>query len=1216
MNSETNLAARIKAVLTIGTLTLLCAMLFLSLLGPQASAQSMFANLSGTVTDTSGAVLPGAKITIQDANSKASRIVTSNSSGYFSVPDLPAGSYNVIAEAKGFRKWVATGVALQGSDQKRIDMALTVGTETETVEVSATAGDVALVDSGEKSADLSAREIQSLSLVGRNAIELIKILPGFTFSDNKGLNKPAYSGEVVGINGYCSGNGCNAGGVGGNRVNGSLLNVTQDGQNTIDPGAYGSATPVNTNPEAISEVKILSSNFTAENAQGPVVVNASTKGGGSVYHGGIWFYARNSALNAKDAFYKVPTINLPKPTESYYYPGASIGGPVVIPGLGFNRSRQKLFFFDMFEAYRQNLDGGVSRAFIPTADMLNGDFSFLNTYQFTYNHDPAVYNIPTTPDPTVWRGLGAGGGVNQRPGCKITGAVMNSACIDSNAQTLLKALLPSTGFVDPTTHSGFNYIQSFAPAPQNSWQNITREDINLSENTKVFVTWSRQRETANMPTGLWVGAQDWAVPTPSPTIGANGSDALSASFLKVFSPTMTSETTFGYTWINFPSAPQDYKKYLRSEAGYPLKGIFNNPILPAVLSWNGSIANMGDVGHDYHPTMIAVKAIPTVKENLTKIIRTHTTKYGFYYQHLYNKQDNWGQYMGVFQYNPIWWGGTSATGNQYADALMGLNASYYEQALPPPSNISQNVYSFYAQDDWKLTRRITVQYGMRFEHYAKPYAPGSLGLAIFDPLKYGDGSGTNPGVAWHATDSSVPLSGAKSRPIFFSPRFGAAIDVFGTGKTVVRGGWGKYRAYDSVQSNNYTAAAQTALGSVAWSCGNNDPLCPTWEDVDSHAFTPVLSHPVLNGSQFSAVFPRNDEQPLVTSYSLSIDQQLPSKYRLELSYVGNHTDFLQTQPNINSIPLGAMTNAMADHPAECLNPNGSDGRTNTACENLYRPFLAYQQINASLTAGKAQFDSLQASIRRTVGWVTLQGNYTFSKAIGDAGNGVTPIGAFPDYGTHYLYGILPFNRAHAFSAAYVFDIPKTSTNSMFVRGLANGWQVSGITVIESGSQITANSSSALGYNSGAASMQYLGTPDIPLYPVYLCNPTKGTAVHQYVNPSCFSAPTTNNPGTGRTPYMPGPMYWNSDLTLAKTFKINDRQSVQFRFAAFNPLNHSLPSFTSSDGNAKIAGFDSSGKVTNARDNQNPCPGPKCQALGFADYAYGHRVLELGLKYSF
>jgi len=319
--------------------------------------------------------------------------------------------------------------------------------------------------------------------------------------------------------------------------------------------------------------------------------------------------------------------------------------------------------------------------------------------------------------------------------------------------------------------------------------------------------------------------------------------------------------------------------------------------------------------------------------------------------------------------------------------------------------------------------------------------------------------------------------------------------------------------------------------------------------------------------------------------------------------------------------VGAMTNAMTQYPTDCTTTTGgvvTDNRASTACENHYRPYPAYSTpLTESVTAGKAQFDSFQASVRRSMGWLTLQGNYTFEKMIGDNGNGATPLAAFPDYGNHFLYGILPGDRAHNFSASYVFDIPNNHAGNKLLRGLANGWQVSGITVVESGAQISANSNNALGFSVAAlSSIQYVGTPDVPLYPVYTCNPAKGLQSGQFINPSCITAPSLTNPGTGRTPYMPGPMFWNTDLTLAKTMKITERQSVQLRFAAFNPLNHSLMSFTSGDSNAKVAGFNAAGQPTNGTGSTNPCPGLQCSNLGYADYAWGHRVLELGVKYTF
>ncbi|PYX72507.1 MAG: hypothetical protein DMG78_12095 [Acidobacteria bacterium] len=1183
---------------------------------PLAFGQSQFGSLNGTVVDASGAVSAGANVVVKNVASGESRKTVTNREGFFFVPTLPAGTYQVTVDMKGFQKWVGSGIILNGSDSKTMTVELKVGSASETVEINALSQEVATIDSGEKTALISSKELQDLSLVGRNATEYLKLLPGATLTANSAINKPAYDGQVVGINGFAVGN--SAAGLGAVQINGQGIDITHDGQHSFDPGS-GTASPVNPNPNMISEVKVLTSNFSAENAKGPVVVNTVTKAGGSTFHGEAYFYARNQAMNAEDAFNKwteksqgqAPgSLKIP---SSYYYPGFNIGGPLYIPGTGFNKSKQKVFFFEGFEYYRQDLDGGLDRSFVMTPDMLNGDFSGLSSYGASIKHS-AVGAVPTAPA----AGSRLGFDIRAAAGCTITGGVLSAACIDPNAQNLLRADLPAPN-ADPSL-TGFNYVQAFSVA-QNSWQNVVRGDVNISDNTKVYATWSRQRETANMPMGLWIQTGDWTVPAPSNAIGANGSDAYTVSLLHVFSPTMTSETRFGYTRVNFPTSLANLSKQTRAGVGYNSTGIFGSTNTPAVLSWGSTMPNLGDVGHDYHPTMIAIKGIPSVSENLTKVIKTHTMKFGFYYEHLYNKQDNWGQFMGAIAYGATGWGG-GTTGNEYADALMGVgHAGYFEQALPPPTNLAQNIAAFYAQDDWKLTRRISVQYGLRFEHYAKPYSD-PFGLAVFNPSQY-DASipadqNTQTGISWHSLNHNIPISGADSRLFFFSPRVGAAFDVFGNGRTIFRGGWGKYRYYDSVQSNSYVQPAQTATGSSSWSCGWNDAACPTWESVDAHALAPPVYGSGLPAGANKGVFvmnPNNDEQPLVTSYSLTVDQQLPAKFRMELSYVGNHTDFQQGYTNFfNAIPLGAINPASASATAkivaDCQPTASPDHLGDTACKQHFRAFPDYTTINESITIGKAQFDSLQASLRRNVGILNLQANYTFSKAVGDGAqlsNGGVPGALSKSAAEHWLWGVLPNNRAHALSLAYVVNLPTLHQGNAFLRGAASGWQISGITQVSSGAQLSSQAGTNLNFSlnqngTNQDNVHLLGTDDIALYPLITCNPAKGmTGKNQFINPNCFAPNPAGQLGTASMPYLPGPMFWNSDLTLIKNFKITEHQALQFRFAAFNFMNHDLLSFVNNDNNLKLV-LSPTGQA-----NSN---------FGVATSHVGHRILEVGAKYTF
>ena len=1226
---------------------------------PIAFAQST-ATLSGTVHDASGAVISGASIVVTNSKSGVQRKASTGREGFFSVPQLDVGTYKLAVTAPGFTKYEVTDIDLNTADSKSVDVVLKVGAVTESVEVSAVGNTIAVEDSAEKSQLITNKELEDITLMGRNATEIVKIIGGATLSANGGKNGLSYDGQTIGINGSSIGG--NTGGMSGVNINGQAADITQDGGHTFDPGASGAATPVNPNTNMISEVKVLTSNFSAENAQGPVVINTVTKQGGNAFHGEGYMYARNYVMNANDWFNNHQ--NEPRGESKYYYPGGNIGGPVPIHGL-----KDKLFFFEGFELYRQTLDGGLARAIVPNAAQQGGDFSLAsqtpgigkegNLWQVPGNNGsnsttpydaagdnpqgdvPSVY--ASWQNPTSW--------ASQRPNCTLptmqipdpnpkapTGTmltvstgVLSAGCIDANGQTILKAYLPQPN-ADPLLHNGYNFVQGII-TPQNSWQNVFRIDYNITQNTKVFVRNSEQRETQNQPLGLWANSgSDNVVPSPTNIVGGNGTDSWAASLLHIFSPTMTSETTFAYTYINFPNAPADPTKILRSNMGLTLTGVYGNAQAPSFTTWGGSVPNLGsgaNLGAIYHPTMICNKGIPSIAENLTKVFRTHSLKFGFYYEHVYNKQDNWGQY-GVFQ-EAQGWGNT--VGNNYADILMGLTTgSYTEQQVPPPTQISKNVMSFYAQDSWKATRRLTLEYGMRFDHYPKAYAANNYGLAIFDISKYSTDPlverATHPAVTWHGLDHSVSLAGVNSTALFYSPRLGLAYDIFGNGRTIIRGGWGKYRAYESVQSNEFTGPAETALGAGYFSCSQGGG-CNTFEDIDTQAVNHPLGGLLPAGLQsVTVVNPKNTEQPLVTTYDLIIDQRLPAKFNLELSYVGNHGDYLEyTNANVdtNAVPVGAIPYQTYLKEKNCQDPTGvTCTEWPSSGQDAYRPLLNYQSINQGLNTAKSQFDSFQASLRRSYSWVTMQANYTWSKAF--AVNDVS--GAYADSGLHEFWGVSPQNRAQALSLLYIFNLPKLNGGNAFLRGATNGWQISGVTQVESGPDMFVQNSylnytqDGLGTAPNIVAMHdqigTMGTNGVNLYATIVCNPNMhkkvtlpdGTPGVQFFNPACFAPAIPGKNGTTNLPYLVGPMFWDTDLTLTKNFRITEHQGLQFRIAGFNFLNHPLTSFATSDANMKLH-FDGNGNLLQPTFGTTTFP-----TWGIAQYKFGHRIVELGVKYTF
>ena len=346
-------------------------MLFVSL----ANGQSIFATLTGMVSDPSGAVVPNAKVHLRNESTGSMRDTVTNSDGYFTFASLAVGdfTYDLTIDAQGFATYKASGIVLGGGEKRNINVALKVGLTTETVEVKAGIEQLATVDSGEKSATLATKELQNYVQVGSNAAEYLKIMPGFGLN-NGTSNKANYDGQVIGING--NGDAGSQSPLNNafsyNGLPGNSLDITADGAHVSDPGC-NCDTPVNPNSDMIAEFKVQMSNFSAENQKGPIVASSVAKWGTNQFHGSGFFYARNYVLNANDALNNA--TQTARPQNKYYYPGGTIGGPVLIPGTNFNKNRNKLFFFTGFEYFYQVLDTGLLRATVPTPGMLQGNFS-------------------------------------------------------------------------------------------------------------------------------------------------------------------------------------------------------------------------------------------------------------------------------------------------------------------------------------------------------------------------------------------------------------------------------------------------------------------------------------------------------------------------------------------------------------------------------------------------------------------------------------------------------------------------------------------------------------------------------------------------------------------------------------------------------------------------------------------------------------------------
>ena len=504
------------------------------------------------------------------------------------------------------------------------------------------------------------------------------------------------------------------------------------------------------------------------------------------------------------------------------------------------------------------------------------------------------------------------------------------------------------------------------------------------------------------------------------------------------------------------------------------------------------------------------------------------------------------------------------------------------------------------QDSWKVNKKLTLNYGLRITAFTPWTDRTGAGYAIFNPSLFSPScAAVYCGFEWHKIDKNIPASGFPSNPVFWQPRVGLAYDVFGTGKTVVRGGWGRFYFHSSQFTSglDVTAGVQT----ISLSNGNNGtPLLASQLsslDVAATATSPT------------AVDSKDNKEPYVDSYSFTIAQRLPWSSLIEVAYVGNSSHNLVNTTtgagnNINLVPVGSML---------ASNNGGVDPNSLTA--NNFRPLLGFGDVGVATNNLYGNYNAVQATFVRTKGRYTITSNYTFGKAMGIVAN------TYDQYNLRNDYGVQAGNRKQIFNIAYSVELPKFTTNR-YAGGVVNGWQVSGITQLQSGANLTANASgnfslalngatipgilSSAGKPIEISNVSLLGTPDIQLNPILTCNPTANLAPHQYLNPNCFGVPTAiGQNGPTVLPAIYGPAFFNMDLGLFKNFPIKEAMKLQFRIDAFNFLNHPLWSFPSAQNLALGYNQNSDGSFSLSTPE-----------FGTATEKQGNRIVQLAVKFYF
>jgi hypothetical protein len=1116
-----------------------------------ARAQQLTATLSGIAADQTDARIPGANVVVKSETTGDERTTKADSSGFFSVTALMPGTYTVNISAKGFAPWEETGILLNQGDSRTIpNIHMKIGSESTAVTVISGSDAEIPVDTAEISATLNNELVDSATLTGRNAAELIKMMPGITFNNAGGAGS-GYNSQVTGTNNGPAGSFSSN----GSQPYGSTA-IILDGANLVDPGNAGTQV-ANINQDMTDSVKYLSASYGAEYAKGPAVLQAFSKSGGQKYHGEAYLYARNTAIGYANDWFAKANKN-PITPQSFYYVGGNIGGPISF--LGFNKNKDKLFFWGGYEKMIQHPYSSPVEMNVPTAAQLAGDYaidgspdssgqSFPAVPQSVQNTYGGVYHLPCDTD-DGWQGCGKGnspwGNYDAHPSGtpEPNNTVPNLANYFDPAGKIITALNPKANQT-PTATNGWNNFAYSPSLPVDRWEATGKVTYAFNDNNKIWGSYAYQTETDEHPLSIW-WAPEWTIPYPAQPIGKETANVYLINFTHVFSATSTNEFVFSYAKFVNDNSLSNTASVSRAKLGFPAGSLFGSSKTDQIPNftggWSSGLTEINEFDFNsgiYGPgTFGKTSKAPAISDTFTKIVSTHSIKAGFYWDTQENLQANGSDINGNFDVEN--WG-ASSTYNMTLDRLMGRNYDYDQSNTDVVPDFKWHQWSIWGQDAWKVTRKLTLNLGLRADHMGQWYDTLG-GTQVWVPSAYDNGPSpaANTGLKWNKIDSSIPTSGWKSQLFLYNPRVGAAYDVFGTGRSVVRVGFGTYRY--QVSSNDAGGAMSGPLGSFDFNTNgpssgfygyniNGGALCTGL--VSGAAGTCTGTQQITlpsglnqnHGSGLKADVLGDNMVPYADTYSFGIAQALPSHTVAEISYVGSLSrNQLENGSNGHIQDANPIVDGSFFKPDpitgnyENLAPitppsvSAANDAWNGVSTNDYHPLKNYGDIWLQTHGGYANYNSLQVSAQKQSGNLYMFTNFTFGKVLGTRdgstsnGNGNGPVVNPFDLGANY--GPLEYDHTKVFNFSASYKLPKPVHNNILLGEIVNGWQLSNYTTYEDGAPYqTTSPNMNMNYEQLTANGATTNTPITMPMPANTYGIDKSSSAQVVVGPNTYAINT-------------------------------------------------------------------------------------------------------------